>query len=423
MSQPLRNLRKPMSWLCSSIAIVAALALPCPSRLAVAQEPPATDQPATAGDHDLVDQDLVDLVTRLGADSFRTREAATARLLAIGPRALPVLRKLQESSDPETKRRIEVITTRLLQEDFEQRVRAFLDREPEATLPGWNYFARRTRDRQAIRELFVSLTRRRPGVMDLLDGTDRERTEALTLLGQAIGEDRKQFSFEPQLGDAIGLLVLMTDPGVPTAAADDNQLMFLLRRPEVTIALTDPELAELLRQFVGTWMEQVHPPGQIEALAFAMERDFPQATTLAKKVLADDPAQIDPERIEFALMTLARFGTPVDNAVVKPFLDDKRTTASEQIYVDPTGRILKSQVRDQAMATIACLYDRPLRDLGFPTGQEHRLTGFARETVGFPEGEAGEEARKRVRESIDQLISQQPTDQADQANSSDGAVK
>src|SRR5262249_18421405 len=53
----------------------------------------------TTSDADMAS--LEGLIKDLGADRFRVREKATARLIAIGERAVPLLRDAEKSRDPE----------------------------------------------------------------------------------------------------------------------------------------------------------------------------------------------------------------------------------------------------------------------------------------------------------------------------------
>jgi hypothetical protein len=75
-------------------AFLAALVL---IPLAWGDDPPAQPKPASTADQ---------LVEQLGDRDFRKRDAAVKRLEALGPAALPALRKAEKHSDPEIRRRV-----------------------------------------------------------------------------------------------------------------------------------------------------------------------------------------------------------------------------------------------------------------------------------------------------------------------------
>lgn len=75
-------------------AFLAALVL---IPLAWGDDPPAKPEPAPTADQ---------LVEQLGDRDFRKRDAAVKRLEALGPAALPALRKAEKHADPEIRRRV-----------------------------------------------------------------------------------------------------------------------------------------------------------------------------------------------------------------------------------------------------------------------------------------------------------------------------
>ncbi|XZE53033.1 hypothetical protein SH139x_004747 [Planctomycetaceae bacterium SH139] len=361
-----------------------------------ADEKTADEQPS--------DEQLRRLISQLGANSFQVREAATAQLLTLGPQCLPTLRHEAEVGDQEVRQRIEIIVERLMQDDFEARVRAFLDRDPESELPGWDFAQQRLGDTQLARETFVAISRKHPTYVQLLGGTTRERAESLNVLTQDLQASRRTLRFQPTVEDCLALLLVISDPEVPTTVAHDTEVISLVRRFEIVDALSDPEMSGPLRSLIGQWLVRVNSGRRIDAVHFAMQAEFSQAVTLAGKMLAEQADDV--EAIAFAFKTIARFGEPADGMLVQPFLDDKRPSGGDLFYPDPTGRILQVEVRDLAMATVAVLNKRRLRDIGFPVGRENSNFGFDEETLGFPEGETGNTARQLVLEEVKKLLEQ-----------------
>jgi RNA polymerase sigma factor (sigma-70 family) len=110
-------------------ALVVGLALggiglgvrPSTSPLAAAQEKPV---PAKKAGPTPFPAEVARLIGQLGDDDFDLREAATARLKAVGEPALPALRKALASDDPEVRRR----AGRIIADLKEEKLRALIDR-------------------------------------------------------------------------------------------------------------------------------------------------------------------------------------------------------------------------------------------------------------------------------------------------------
>lgn len=382
-------------------------------------EPPEDDDPTGAAGAEELRQ-IEALVDQLGSGSFAQREAATAQLLRLGVKVLPALKRREGTGDAELRQRIEVLSKRLMEDDFEKRIVAFLRGDTEATLPGWNYVRGQLQDQPGMRDLFVVMTRRRGGVVPLLDGSGQDRKEALAILVKEIDDQRMRIGFEPHVADALLLLMLATDEGnTPSATPTDILVTLYLRRHEVGTGLTDPLLGTPLRRLIAKWFDNCSPAAHLAAFALALDRGLVEITSLAKRVIRTAAEENDMQKVEYAILTLCRFGTPEDSPLLMTLMDDKRLVNEEYLNVDSSGRTLVVQVRDLALATIARLHQQGLREVGFPAGQDHPVTGFASDSVGFPEGPAGEDARGRVRQTIEELLAQGNGDSKD-GDSKDG---
>jgi hypothetical protein len=206
---------------------------------------------------------------------------------------------------------------------------------------------------------------------------------------------------QPNIADSLAVLLLATDEEVPRLDSTDAVLIRMLRRYEIAAAFTDPELKDVFRELIGRWIVRVGKERRLEALDLALRWDFADSLALAKQSLAEDaPIEIH----EWSMRVLARFGTASDGVHVEKFLEDTRPAGEGYILRDPAGRTLVVQLGDVAMATVAVLNKRELRDIGFPVGQAIERLVFDVDTLGFPIGEAGDAARARVREEVKRLI-------------------
>lgn len=345
----------------------------------------------------LSNEAIREIVLRLGANSFGQREAATAELLLIGTKSLAILRQMKDVSDPEMRRRIEVISSRILNDDFESRSEAFLDGEEGATMPGWDYVRPRFGSKLQHREVFVEFSRRHPGVVMMLDGGKEELNQALLLLAADLAPPMK----EPNIAQLFGLVLLSSDLEVQSRLASDILIFSLMRRYEITTALRDPELMKPIREMLNQWITKTSPELEVDALVMALQWELEASLSLAKKILE---TETNINGLQRAFQVLARFGTPSDSSIAKTFLDDKRQVGEGFFYTDINGRRLGVTLGDVAMATIATLNKRNLRDVGFPQPSMHPLLVFDIDSLGFPLGESGDEARQRVRDEIDRIL-------------------
>lgn len=373
--------------------------------VAIAQQPDESredasprDTPGSEGISNTPEQ-ISETVNRLGARSFREREAAMAKLLSIGPTALPVLRQMEQTDDAELRRRIEIVTNRLINDDFEARATAFLDGKEGAVMPGWDYVSPRIGDRLRHREVFIELSRRHPAVVMLMDGSAKDRSEALKVLIEDMGPMMK----DPNFADALGLLLLSSDEEIDAVQEGDQRLYSLLNHYVVKGAVEEPEFKEPVTKLLNKWVLKIPDSSRFYGMFVAMQWKLEAAPKLAEKILAKET---NPDLLALTFRMLANSGTAQDSLMLKPFFADSRLMQTNYFYTDPAGRRLIVQIGDLAMASAAILNDRDPKSLGFPGARMQGSKMFDFETMGFPEGEVGEEARKRVRQEIEEMLAE-----------------
>jgi hypothetical protein len=308
-----------------------------------------------------------------------------------------MLRQLKDAGDPEMRQRIGILTDRLVNDDFERRATAFIEGDDNATLPGWQYAGKKLGNSLIHREIFVELSRRHPGVTIMLDGDAKERTEALDLLTADVGPP----IMDPNAADAIALILLRSDSEVVAKPISDGLIFSLLNRYEVNDVLKDPEVNKSVRTMLEQWTKQVSVEYQYNAINVALQWQLESTAELTRKILETSDNVVV---LQAAMRVLAKNGTADDAIALKPFLGDKRQDPNGFFYTDAAGRRLEVQLRDVAMATIALLHGRELRDFGFPAAKTHPTLAFDVDSLGFPIGKDGEEARGRVRQDIDELL-------------------
>lgn len=387
-----------------ALTFLALIGSPCPA-ISQESEDRSENRVVVTNDDDgnsdakptLTPEQIDDVIARLSARSFREREAAMAEILSIGTPAIPRLRKLEDSDDIELRKRIETVTQRLMNDDFESRAEAFLEGEPGVTLPGWEYFKSKIGARVRHREVFIELCRRHPGAVMLLDGTDDDRKEAFDLVLESFGPVIR----DPNFADAVALLLLSSDDALESSEKADRIIRFQFNYFEVRNLALEPEFKDSIRNLLNKWITKVSDQSWMYAVLMAGQWNLEATPKLAEKILGKSK---EPDIVLLTFQVLARLGEAKDALIVERFLEDKLVLDQGYFYTDAAGRRLQVKMCDVAMATIATLNDRDLKDLGFPAA---RTTGdgfFEIESVGFPVGDSGEEARNRVLEDVKKIL-------------------
>ncbi len=137
---------------------------------------------------------------------------------------------------------------------------------------------------------------------------------------------------------------------------------------------------------------------RIDVLLAGMAWEVEDSLSLAVSTLTE--AQ-EAETLATALQAIARFGSREHAIFVQPLLDDSRPT-SETGFAG--GMLIRTEVRDVAMATIAVLHQADLAEMGFGSLETHPTYGFILGDIGFPMDDKG--ARQKTREKIDLLLNE-----------------
>lgn len=343
------------------------------------------------------DETLALLIDELGANQYAVRERAAGELRQFGPSIAPQLRKLAAASDdPETRARAANLVNVMSAAVLDKKIAQFLAGD-EDSFSGWSVVSAILGDSTAVRDLFVDLVRTYPEMIESLDGSPQDRRLALDAVSasvtQAVFVEQKRL---PMPVDAMALLLPVNDPNVPMSSRVEMTILTVLTFGTASEMLRDPDFRVAAANLVGGWMRRTSLGQRGEVLAFALNQQLADALPLALTTLKEATNQ---QTVVVALQTIARFGSPDEISAVVPLLDDERLF-STRAYT--TERIVKSEVRDAAMATIAILSGVGLAKVGLPESAEHPRVAFVPEEIGF---DADNEAdRTAVRKQIEQLI-------------------
>lgn len=350
-------------------AIVVAL-LPLPSLLAQAPEPSLFPSPpqesipsdgedlAKALSADELEQVKV-WIEELGANEFATRERAATRLLGIGDPIISELRRVAKNSgDPEVRLRADQIVNQLTRGDMKSRIEDFLAGE-DVDFEGWQVTQAIIGDSDAIRELFVELMQAHPTLAASLDGTPRDRAVAMDAV---VTEVQNRMLIErkfPTRANAFALLLPTVDPNVPLNAAFESLLLSVLQKDAASKVRRDAQLSGPFRFLLNRWVMRSTLASREDVLLLGMDWDVEATLPLAIQTLGEANQT---ETLAIALQAIARFGDQSHAEFVRPLLNDTRPSAERGFA---RGEMIRTQLGDLAMATIAVLYDVPLSEIGF----------------------------------------------------------
>ena len=164
------------------------------------------------------DEKMIQLVGKLGADSFDTREEATEALAALGRKAIKALSVGVKSEDSEIARRCSELLDRANRSDLEVALDAFLEKKDAKLLlqvPAWSRFQKMVGENNEARNLFVLMCTS-DGL--LLDAFERNIEKASQMYNGRIQQLQQRmfqpFGFQRQMitnGEMAALLYVGMD--------------------------------------------------------------------------------------------------------------------------------------------------------------------------------------------------------------------
>ncbi len=353
------------------------------------------------------------LVKELGDPSFEIRSRADEALRELGLEAQAALTTGLSHDDPEVRRRCRWILEQVLQDDFLNRLDAFVadsKGEREHDLPGWQRFQQSIGKDAAAREFYAQMLRRESVLLVSASSSPLAAAESATLRLQQVyrqlsHRDVKQRK-SPDMETVAALLFVVTDPETefPDEVADSSYLASVVQQATYQKALTSGKYQAATRKLLGEWL--VCPTGprllQIK-LRMAMQHRLPEGAALALSALEEGKALAGHIRA-YALATLGQIGGKPYASVLAEFLDDEtqcyRRTVNSKSYV--------TQGRDVALAWLVHLTGQSLDDYGLKkaAAEFKRLEKSPRSSInlfnlGFEDETQREPALKRWGEWVE----------------------
>jgi hypothetical protein len=340
------------------------------------------------------------LVQQLGDASFFTREEASDELIRQGVAAKAALIEGLGDPDVEIRTRARRILERVLHDEFETRLAAFVadvDDKQQHCLPGWERFKEAVGDSRAARTLFADMMRSEQSLLSAYESESPELWELFanraSWLQSAFASSATQtLSIPPHV--MATLLLIGSDTTLPKHSQGFLQLYQLLYFPSTKQAIAGGSHREILRVLLEKWVAAAAKAGSQYGITIALKYDLKEAgLQQAKRVI--EQGTNSPSLLQYAIICVGRFGSERHTDLLKPLLDNKtvcHTWSNTQLKKNGT---IKIQVRDVALVVTLRLMGKDPEQFGFKLLRESPETLYYVYTFGFIEEEEREAAHSK----------------------------
>lgn len=332
------------------LAEVLTLAAWCCLATAARAEEPATDAPPATAEQ---------LVQQLGNDSYQQRERASQQLLEIGLEAKAALDGGMRHPDAEIAFRCRRLWDEVRFLAGWQQVRPIVGASPES---------RALYDKMFLADpAFWYELAEYPRPLDEVFPERREQLQQTLKQGQVPTE-----ILEGALANAFyfGVLAKQAKPHQELESVDDA-----LRVGRCRQALKDNEV---LGDLWNLWAKATESDGPaLDRLLAALQDKRPQTRDIARDMLADE--RIPATQRQYALLALAKLQDPADDALLQKVLDD--SSPLDTLFT--RGVVIKSQLRDIALAATIHRAGEDPREFGFVYAKPDPNTLYSPSTLGF----------------------------------------
>ncbi len=345
-----------------------------------------------------------ELVRQLGSAQYQRRARATRRLIDMGLEAEPAVRQGLANDDAEIRQRCHRIHETIIAADRSRRLNDFVQHRTAASaiFPCWSLVSSRVGDvpdarsllAEALREDWVSLEAFHAlSTLDPGAATNAARTFGLTVRQLQAAGDQQHAS--PTLGQIAVPLVMSCAPQLEPTAADRAAFLEILHHLRPSDEASDPWNNSTFRRLVGSFLAtSVEPVAAYQACTLALRYNLADAVAPASALLlAENTA---PYKLQYAMLTLARFGDEAHRELLYPYLENRDVCFRRSSQSD-NG--VECQVRDVALAACVYLSGESPEDYGFPAIQRNSYSIFQPNSLGFASDVARESALFKFRET------------------------
>lgn len=388
-------------WAALAVGIACAV---CSGSVAVGE----LTQTGQVGDADRdasADADMQRLIAELGADDYRTREAATEALIDLGPAAASSVEEAAKSPVLEVRTRAERILSIVSRESFERDIEAFVadvDGRAGTTLPGWERARARLGDTRDARHLYAQMYRAEPALFAAY-GPDDDASAATSfnlrvdeLHDAHLGRNRIHYRLRDKLQQAIStnmmaLLFVGADRDLelsPTSVLKFRSIFMQSWPPARVQAAAE---RDYLRDWLATWIMHRFSLNQreYEAILLGMRYEVPQTLELALRVLDRRENQ---HSVMYAALCVGKYGEEWHLPRLESLLDNASVVAEPHHRVDNRAVQYKVQLRDMALYVLLSRTGQDPQEYGFLELNPNTEYLYLSQSVAFD----GDETRERA---------------------------
>ena len=329
----------PLSLGFSCVLIFSLLLLPSHASRA--------DSPRTSTDS----AQFTELVKRLRSASFQARLQAESECRRSGSSVIPALVEALQSSDPELRRRAQMLIERIEEDELASSIADFLEPGSTTILPGWSFVVDLVEETPEFRAAYAELLR-----------NDSQLARALAhpqLIGPELVRQLQKFGplGRSQLNqslstDRAAVLLLLIHPNAtyPVAIAGQS---YLAISPGMTQADTSTPAGQLFHALVTRWVITPNAGMAIHRLTISSNPSLPESLVPAREVIQQKINGDRQHLMDSAFQAIAQYGGAEDMAEVEQLLDDEFELEASQ----GEGEVKKSskQIRDLALATLIAM--------------------------------------------------------------------
>lgn len=319
-------------------------------------------------------------IQQLGDDSYNIREKASSQLSALGLTAKPELLAGIRGTDPEIRWRCARLWEAVRETDFQIRAEAFLN-DPDGTdnheFPGWDRYRKRFGTSREARQTFLSLQSAEPVLWEEFGDASADNPLRFRMrcqqLRNALGNQQGRTRIE---GTAAMTVLFMSETYESMLSAEDRQWLSELWNVAAVVDIARSDKA--WGDFKSAWFGRTDDPRPaFERLMAGLSTDGDKVVPIARQLLQDQA--IPSSQKQFALLALAKSQLQEDDVLIQGFLND--STMIDTYF--SRGVVIKSQLRDIALAALIARADKDPTDFGFKYLRRDDRMLFSPSTVGF----------------------------------------
>lgn len=319
-------------------------------------------------------------IQQFGDESYDVREKASGQLSALGLTVKPELLAGMRSTDPEIRWRCARLWEAVRETDFQLRAKAFLN-DPDGNFdhefPDWDRYRKLFGTSRVARQTFLSLQKEEPMLWEesanAAAASPRRFLERCRQLRSALGDQQAR----TKISGATAMTVLFMAIRYETLVSEeDRQLMKELWEQSAVVDLVKSDASwGALR---SKWLRLAgddRPP--FERMVDGLRDGGAAVVPIARELLRNQATPASQKQV--ALLALAKYRSPEDDLLVQEYLDD----ASPIDTYFSRGVVIKSQLRDIALAALIVRAGKDPADFGFKFVRRDDRTLFYPSTLGF----------------------------------------